>query len=398
MRKLFNYFEKIIFTLTVFFHTLSLSASEAGFINPAISTPIQNEEIHNLKNPAVRDAYSIIFADNVFHVSQQAGNYFLPFAQMEGLVRDGKTINRMGSLGDPNVYSVRFSTVDGSNPENDVRLLRAQRYYLATFIDNYDQVRTLFDLRNAYTQAMAMSFARMYDRVCIAALLGSVAVGSNGASTVTLPNSQKTVAFRRDIARNEDGSARSASNQVTEARKTEMNFDTLLDVRTRMKTSFAINRGEMLVWAITARDTQALLLETRISSRDFNPVMVLTAGEISSYLGIAFFESELLPSLDQQVKFNMDTGAVETVADTIPIAQQTGRNAIIATPGQWKRTICFVSGKALCFGINQNMISRIEEVALNHFNWLLYFSAAFGAVRKEEVAVREVLTFDRYAG
>ena len=51
-------------------------------------------------------------------------------------------------------------------------------------------------------------------------------------------------------------------------------------------------------------------------------------------------------------------------------------------------------GGSICFGINQNILARVTERSDLHYNWQLYYASEFGAVRKEEVKVIEIVTFD----
>ena len=193
--KLITIVTGITATLLVF----NMNAGEVGNFNPIMPTPVQYEANQGVGNPNIVDHYVNLYANNVYHISQQKGSNLMPFVSIEGLVRNAKQINRQGAMGDPHLYTGRGSNVVSTNPPADDRWVTAQRYWLATFVDSYDQIRTLYDIRNSYAQAMAMSFGRLYDRIIIAAALGTVFSGPN-RKQVPLPITQKYVCRDKDGA------------------------------------------------------------------------------------------------------------------------------------------------------------------------------------------------------
>ena len=366
---------RILMSFAAFLAFLNTSlSSEGGFFNPVVSTPVVHEGLHDTNNPAVVDAYTTIFSDNVYHLSQQRGSVCMPFVLMEGMVSAQKRIERITALPDPQMYQVRFSSVQATNPDNDNRWITAQRYYHACFVDNYDQIRTLWDMKNAYTQAIAMSFGRLYDRIIFAALLGSAQAGANKEQLVPLPYSQKVAAFDdTDTSAPTDGRG--------------LNLRTLRAVRLKQKSNFAIQANEMLVWVVTANEIDDLLAETKITNRDFTTILTLMEGEVRAFLGMVFIQSELLPHNDSTVHFNYKTGDVS--------ASAPGANAATIAANKAVRTICFVAQKSACFGINVNLFGRMSQMPQNHYNWMIYYAGEFGAVRKEEVTVAEIFTHDK---
>ena len=347
--------------------------SEGGFINPIQTTTIQSETLSNTNTPSIEDAYRDVFGNNVYHVSQQTMSVLLPFAEMKGMVQRSMSLDRIGAMGTPNKYLARGSKVYASNPVNDVRWLEAERYWLACFIDQYDQLRTLWNIQNAYTVAMARSFARLYDRVFIAAALGSVSTGarSNTGTVVTLPTTQQFLAID--------------TSKSTAAVAKGLNIETIARVRKHMKETFAIEKGETAVWAIRANEVHALLQEVEVQSRDYNSIQPLLSGELASFYGFVFAETELIPvsTLTTSVNFSNSTGQ----------RQSGSSNKLnLASGKKYNRTFAFTGGSAVCFGINQNILSRISERPDTHYNHQLYYASEFGAVRREEVKVVEVLS------
>ena len=362
-----KYLISILVSISCFLSVLEASIhDEGGFLNPIQSTSVTSEGLSTTNTPSIEDAYRDVFGSNVYHISQQTMSNLLPFAEMKGMVQRAMSIDRIGVLGDPNKYVARGSKVYGTNPENDVRWLEAERYWLACFIDNYDQIRTLWNIQNAYTVAMARSFARLYDRVFIAAALGTVSTGarSDTNTQVSLPNTQKFVAV--DDKATPDFSA--------------LKLNTLRKVRKHMKETFAIQKGEVAVWAITANEVDSLLEEAQVTSRDYTSIYPLLSGELAAFFGFVFTETQLIPKNEETLSFSKTTGKVVS----------SGGTAV--TAGDYFRTFAFTSGSAICFGINQNILSRISERVDTHYNWQLYYASEFGAVRREEVKVVEVLS------
>ena len=341
----------------------NIAAADAGNFNPIMSTPVRDSAngLQSVNTPSTVDNYVDIFANNVYHISQQEGSILMPFVLVEGLVRNAKQIDRIDAMGDPALYTSRGSTVVATNPPQDNRWITAQRYWLATFVDNYDQIRTLFDIRNAYAQAMGMSFGRLSDRVIIAAALGRVWTGPNRQRAVDLPQSQRIAAT--------DGTAH-----------TGLNLNTLRLVRKKMKKSFAAKKGSRIVMAITAEESDSLLQAEQTTSRDFSSILALMHGEISYFYGFIFVETQLIPYNTTAFTFNATTGEL------------SGSGVSVAGTAKTLRCFAFMSGDSLCFGVNQNTMARYTERSDKHYNHQLYYSAEMGAMRKEEVKVVEILT------
>lgn len=356
--------------LTAMLLVFNMNAGEAGNFNAIIPTPVQYEANQGVNNPNIVDHYVNLYANNVYHMSQQKGSNLMPFVSVEGLVRNAKQINRQGAMGDPHEYTGRGSNVVATNPPSDDRWVSAQRYWLATFVDSYDQIRTLYDIRNAYAEAMAMSFGRLYDRVIIAAALGTVFSGPN-RKPVVLPYRQKYVC--RDDAGEFSG----------------YNLRALMDVRWLMKKTFAIEKGGRIISTITADESYSLLDEAKIQNRDFTNILVLMEGEVSYFYGSVFVETQLIPQSSEIVHYDKTTGRV---AETAAKASATAGNRAQVAIGAANRCFAFTAGDALCFGINQNTQFTVDRRPDKHNQIQLYYSAEFGATRKEEVKVVEIVS------
>ena len=362
-------------------------ADEGGFLNPVQSTTIVSEGLHTTNSDApIEDAYRDIFGSNVYHLSQQTMQKLLPFAEMKGMVRNSMSIDRIGTLGMPAKYLSRGSKVHGTNPENDVRWLEAERFWLACFIDNYDQIRTLWNIRNAYTEAMARSFGRLYERVFIAAALGTASTGAPNSKTgdATLPTTQKFIATSKNL-----NPASTSFGQVTAG--TGLKIHTLAQVKQHMKETFAIQAGEMAVMAINAAQVTSLLEEVQVTSRDYQNLSPLMNGELAQFYGFVFAETQLIPAMAEAFRYTSPVANVTTGQ-----LVDSGGTAVNATEAaKYDRCFAFTAGSAICFGINMNILSRISERDDLHYNAQLYYASEFGAVRREEVKVVEVLCKSR---
>ena len=332
------------------------------------------------RTPSLLDTYQEIFGNGIYHISQQKGSVLMPFVKMEGLVSTQKSINRMGVLDQPHEYVVRGSTVQPSNPEADVRWIQARRYWQACYVESWDEIRTLWDIKNAYTEALGMSFGRLFDRVVIEGALGPACVGPNtDQGRVVLPNSQKIAAYGPTPGATVDAGSAATAGQG-------LNVRTLRTVLRRMKRRHAVQAGETLIWAVTANEIDALLDDDKVINRDYTTIMTLMSGNVQAFLGFAFVQTELLPYNAEAVHYNISTGAIVG-------APGAGIGTIPA--GRGIRTFCFVQGRAICFGMNQNIFSRVSELERNHYNWQIYYSTEIGATRLEEVLVHEVLCLDQ---
>ena len=368
--------------LSVFLTAFSVNAGQAGYFNQTIPTGIQSETMRSVGTPSINDAHVDLFANNVYHVSQQQGSILMPFVLVEGMVMNSQQISRLGSLGMPSLYTGRGSKVTATNPANDVRWLTAQRYWHACFVDKWDQIRTLWDISNAYSQAMAMSFGRLQDRVIIAAALGSVWTGPTKQNKVELPSTQKIFATSGVATGTEDGAG--------------ANLALLQNVRKKMKQTFATKRGETIVMVITAEEVNSFLEEAKMTSRDYTTILALMQGEISAFFGFLFAETQLVPRTSEDLYYRRADGVSQTMAEATGQLGAGGTHAKIDS-GKGLRCFAFMSGSSICFGINQNLMVRVSERADLHYNIQIYYAMEIGATRKEEVKVVEVITKDTTA-
>ena len=395
----------VLVTVLSFLYSAELVlCREGGNYNPVMNTDITAETLNSAgASPAILEARSEIFGTNIHMISQQQGSVLLPFVVMEGMVGNGKSINRLGVLDPPFIYGGRGSNIETSNPPNDVRWINATRYYQACFVDNYDQIRTLWDIRGAYNNQLGISFGRLYDRVIIANALGTVCGGKNRGQQISLPNTQRIVAIDQGV----DLSGTTAGT-ADNARFSGLNIEVLRYVRRRMKRNHVIQKGDMLVMVVTGNEIDSMLGINNIVNRDFTNTRGLWSGEVSALMGFLFVETELVPHNSSAIEYNTGTGAVvsaalSTKSNKKVLNKQTGvlttsststsDRGTVAT-GKGLRCFCMVAGKSLCFGINVNMMTFMEQITLKHKNWLIYHSTEIGATRKEEVAVMEIITSD----
>ena len=342
--------------------------TEAGNLNAGIGAQpgIQSEVISSSSSPEIRDAATQIFAQTVFHVSQQQGSQLMPFVEVIGMVRDAHSIDRMGSYSDPNTYEARYSTVTGENPKNDVRWVQATRYWKASLVDSWDQLRTIWSIADAYTYGIAMSFGRFYDRVIIQAALGGALTGKNRAQKANLPVEQRMVATDE-------------SNEFS-----TLNIKTLRKLRLRMKKTHAARAGEAMVLVVTADEVDGMLGQNQATSQDYASVKALVHGEIGAFMGFVFVETELVPHNEGIINFQSTTGKVSKNAPA--------SNAATVAANAGRRCFAFTAQHALCFGTNMNIFARNSERPDIHYVIQIYYAAEFGAVRKEDVRVVEVIT------
>lgn len=376
MQGFISFLTRTVIGATAFLLVLQVKGGEAGYFNPVVPTSVQAETISSVNAPSVVDTYVDIFANNIYHVSQQRGSMLMPFVTAEGMTMNAKQINRIGSLGDPKLYTGRGSHVVATNPEQDTRWITAQRYWLACFVDKYDQIRNLFDIRNAYTTAMSMSFGRLYDRVIIAAALGNVWAGPNRSLKIGLPDSQRYCA-----------------TDTTKTTGVGLNLNTLRVVRKRMKKSFAAEKGQQIVMVISAEESDSLLRESQLTNRDYTTILALMSGEITAFFGFVFVETQLLFHTSEDTFYTLATGKIVPKSTAMPSSSLVSGYGKVDS-GKGIRCFAMMAGDAVCFGMNQALFSRVSERADLHYNIQLYYAAEFGAVRKEEVKVVEVVTLD----
>lgn len=217
---------------------------------------------------SVHQAHVEQFKDEVVHLAQQQESRLRMCVRNE-MVR-GKTHNfeRLGASA-----AVAKTTRHTPTPILDVphsrRKLDMEDFIWSDLVDPEDIIRMLIEPKSAYARNAAMAMGRQWD-IQIITGCGADATDGDG-NAVVFDDANQTVG---------DGTAAMTIASLTGAKY-------IMD-----KNEVPFNDRYMV---ISAEEMQALLNTTEITSADYNTVRALVKGEIDTYLGFKFVQTELLP-------------------------------------------------------------------------------------------------------
>lgn len=236
------------------------------------------------------------------------------------------------------------------------RRVTMRDYFWADLCDKEDKLRIIHNPESEYSMAARAAMGRKMDDIVIAAALGTVYTGKNGATPIQLPNSQKL-------------------GSIDSGGFSQMNVELLRALKEKFDENEVSESARYVVCG--AKEIRALLNETEITSSDFNTVKALANGEVNSFMGFNFIRIERLPFTTATTQFDAATGEVGVGGDSIPVGA--------------KRCFAFCS-EGLLAGIGANPTARVSERPDKHYANQIYFSMSLGAMRMEEEKVIEFFT------
>jgi hypothetical protein len=158
----------------------------------------------------------------------------------------------------------------------------ARRWVLPTdkelpqLFDSFDQLRIISDPKSQYAANAANAVARFYDRLIIAAALGTSVTGKTGTGTEAFDTTNFSVAANFGAA---------AATGLTVAK--------LIEAKKKMEAAF-VDMDEPLSLVISAAQHANLLNEAQVTSRDFNDKPILVNGRVAYFMGFNIVTSEYL--------------------------------------------------------------------------------------------------------
>jgi hypothetical protein len=227
----------------------------------------------------------------------------------------------------------RHSDTPNIEPDHSRRRSTAQPYVWATLLDRVDAARMLVDPKGPYQQVAKNAMNRRKDRIILAALGGNAFGGKTGATTIALPAAQH-------IAAGGVG----------------MTIGKLLNAKQLLDEAEAPQEGRVFVH--TSEDLIDLLGTTEITSADYNTVRALVSGQVDTFLGFKFIQTELIYL----------------------------ENA--STAAAWF-SYAYVKG-AVGYGNIEDITVRLTERADKNYSWQPYISMDMGATRVEDELVVEI--------
>jgi hypothetical protein len=215
---------------------------------------------------------------------------------------------------------------------HDRTMVTLQDYDWADLIDDLDKVKLLADPTSPYVMAGAYAMGRAMDQAIIDLAVGSRAAGETGGTATAI-----------------------GSGQQIASTSTGLSMVKLVAAKKVLDKSNDLESKRHIV--VTANEVADLLAETTLTSSDYNTIKALVRGEIQTYVGFEFHQTELLA---------------------------TASNV----------TTCFGwIEDGLILAIGQDIKSSIDKRPDKNNAMQPYFGMSIGASRTEEKKVVEIATY-----
>jgi hypothetical protein len=274
------------------------------------------------------------FSDNLIMLAQQKGSRLRDAVINKAVTGDAAYFERIG----PTSAQIR-TTRHGNSPQVDTphsrRRVTLADYEWGDLIDKQDEVRMLIDPQSAY--AMNAAYA-----------MGSAATGLATSVSSSLNATTSSIPFASGNIIDEDFGA--AASNLTVAKLIEAR-------RILMKNN--IDMDEEMFIVVNASALASLLGTTQVTSADYNTVKTLVSGDIDTFMGFKFIQTERLLG----VADGTDTAPVQVLA---------------------------FAKSALGLAVGMDVNVRIQERPDKSFATYVYAMMSIGATRIEEEKIVEI--------
>ena len=221
----------------------------------------------------IPEHFTTEFESNWRFLAQQKNERVREFSQVDDVEGKEKTYNQMGEI-DFQQVTVRAGETRITDTPLAKRWVRPLPYDVASLFDEWDE-KFLGQVKLPKSEtvtAHGYGYARLVDRLILAAAVGTAYTGETGTTATTLPSSQ-------EIAVNfvESGSVANSGLTIGKLRQAQYILDTAEVDEDDPRTIF-----------YSAKQRQDLLRTTEITSSDYATVKALVEGRIDSFMGFKF--------------------------------------------------------------------------------------------------------------
>jgi hypothetical protein len=282
----------------------------------------------------VTTAFVQQYTTNVQLLLQQRGSKLRDCCTLGSYTgKAAKAVEQIGA-----VTAQERTTRHGDTPlistPHDARWVFPRDFEWADMIDDQDKLRMLIDPTSPYAQNGAYALGRKLDDIIITAALDAAQTGENGSTSTPFATATQQIAV---------GATGLTVAKLREARR----------ILAANEVDFA---SDMLYIAVTAQQIDNLLGTTEVTSSDFNSVKALVQGDIDTFMGFKFIQTEML-GLD----------------------------------GSGDRR-CFAWAKSgMHVGMWNDINTKISERADKSYAMQVYVKGTFGATRVDEKKVVEII-------
>jgi hypothetical protein len=206
---------------------------------------------------------------NVIMLAQQKGSRLRDKVMVENQVGEQLFFERLAKTAAVR-KTVRHGDTSLVNSQHSRRRVTMVDYEWADLIDRQDQVRMLISPQSKYAVNAAWAIGRSMDDEIIAGMTGTAYTGVDGTTTSAFPAAQKVAV---------------AASGLTLAK--------LLSAKEILGTN-DVDPDMPRYILHRPKDTTTLLNTTEVKSSDYNTVKALANGQMNTFLGFTFIESNRL--------------------------------------------------------------------------------------------------------
>jgi len=286
--------------------------------------------------------YVMQFATNIQLLLQQKGSRLKSTVTSDTYV--GKQASPVDQIGKIEMQTVvnRFSPMGRVDAPVDRRWVFPTDYDLPQLIDSFDKLRLLTDPNSKYVENAVNAAGRQFDRLILAAAVGTAKTGEQGGTSTVLPSAQKVaVGF---------GAASNTGLTVAKLREAK---------KILMKADVDLESDELFL-PVGGTQHDNLLAEVQIISSEFNggDAPVLKEGKIMRFLGVNFIHTEL-----------SQANIIDSNVVGLPVYAKSGMHL-----GIWDEVATDIS----------------KRTDLQGLPWQAYVTMTAGATRLEEAKVVQI--------
>jgi hypothetical protein len=262
----------------------------------------------------INNAYVQAYKEGFEQAFQQTESKLQPFFEQESQNEEFQYFDRIGVAEDMTEDATRYADNPNSEIAHDRRRIGLKDYELGKYVDEKDLKRVLTDPMNSYTQALLASGKRKIDDIIIDKFFGEAYVGKSGATTRTFTEGAGdenrtnivvggksaegiTAAGKYVVAGGETEGFSIGSNYVDSGTSAEsgLTLAKLRAARTTMLRLQAIDQDEIVNCFVSAKQIDDLLGITEVVNSDYAVRKSLVDGNVTSFLGFRFIQTERLP-------------------------------------------------------------------------------------------------------
>lgn len=260
---------------------------------------------------------------------------------------------------EPEEVEDRYGPTPEGAPGKRRRLAFFTPFHKASWLgDDVDNAKSLSDPSNATMQSIMAGLNRYRDRKIIATLNAAAKEGRNGddATNVAFPAAQQIAIDDWSYAQKGDASTGNAALTFAKINKAKVMLGAA-------ELGVAVPMSGLPIMLVSAEQIGELLRDPTITSNDYNAVRALMAGEINSFMGFRFVQSQLTPR-----------------------------------PAANRRTCFAFHGKAIRYRSRKLVDVKVQQRADRQYNWQAYYKGWHAALRRHDSAVVEIACTETTVG